>query len=140
MPKNKTLKCVQNVLISISLPREASLTAVMAVSRRTEHHGTPVRSVRAQRAQRCRLRTQALPPANVRVSLPQNARHIRVLCVGRRRRLIVARRAVLLVPVGNIELLQRGLHAQLVLAERDVRLARLLELIFWRLAGEKRRK
>lgn len=111
----------------------------MTVSRWTQHHRAPVGAVGPQRAQRRRLRVQPLPSADVRVPLPQQPGDVALVVirsVGRR----VVGAAVLLVPIGYVELLQRRLNTQLVLAQRHVGLACLLKFILWWLQGKREKK
>lgn len=99
-------------------PREAGLATVMTVRRGTQHHRTPVGSVRSQRAERGRFRAKAGPPAHVGVSFPQDSTGRGGGCVGRRLvrgDAIFAR--VLLVPVGDVQSLEGGLHSELVFAQ-----------------------
>lgn len=109
---------------------EAGLT-VVAVCGGAQHHWTTVRPVRSERAERSGLRAQPGPPSDVAVALAQYAAAAGAgACAGgtggrdrsgRRRvaRTILAR--VLLVPVGDVQPLQGGLHAQLMLAQVGAR-------------------
>lgn len=111
---------------------EAGLT-VVAVCGGAQHHWTTVRPVRSERAERSGLRAQPGPPSDVAVALAQYAAAAAAgagACAGgtggrdrsgRRRvaRTILAR--VLLVPVGDVQPLQGGLHAQLMLAQVGAR-------------------
>lgn len=102
--------------------RTAALSAMMTVRRWAQQQRTAIGALRAKRTERCRLRVESLPAT-------------RVLCAFARKvaRLVAARGAagsctgaiwrpcaVLIVlpePVGYIEALQRGLDAQLMLAQ-----------------------
>lgn len=102
--------------------RTAALSAMMTVRRWAQQQRTAIGALRAKRTERCRLRVESLPAT-------------RILCAFARKvaRLVAARGAagsctgaiwracaVLIVlpePVGYIEALQRGLDAQLMLAQ-----------------------